>query len=268
MRIPKWVWLSIPIALIHFALWAWWHYDTYCDCHCYGQQEYSERWGWTCKLIGEPASFLTVLGLIGVAIGFLFIKGQMAQSDDSIRLSELANQVASRAAEAAESANKLAQANLDTYMVGESGRFVFEHAVLVLEDDTYWVHFRFKNAGRSSIELRAYDSHVDLSPSDQHPERHPFANVPLVRCSIPEGGVLGYGEKVQYKVSDPINTYVKTSLELDWNKVKVAVQFYFRYATLFGWEYEVRFSVGLVPDDNGVIYGMDGLTETTKVNST
>lgn len=106
MRFPKWTWLAIAALLALGARWAFWYYDKHCDCHCLGQKEYSERWGFTCKVIGEPASAIALLGIVGVVVGFMLISGQMSQTDESIQLSRKANKAAKKSAKAAKRANK------------------------------------------------------------------------------------------------------------------------------------------------------------------
>lgn len=183
MRLPRWAWWLILAVLVVLAVAAWTGYNYYCHCHCYAQKEYSERWGWPCQLVGNPANMLTLFGVIGVGLGFLFISGQMAQTDQAIKL--------------ASDANEHTKQSVDAYVGAERGMVYYDRSRIAVDLST--IETSFKNIGRGPLfVLRSASTYlsspvgvvpmVDIGLKDDPDRRF---NVP-----IPSGSVynLGGGE--------------------------------------------------------------------------
>lgn len=143
MRLPRWAWWLIAAFVVVIAVGSWAYYGYQCDCHCYAQKEYSERWGWPCQLIGNPNNFLTFIGLVGVFLGFLFVSGQMAQTDEAIKLAKDAN------LQTEKSVNAFIESERGTIRIRD-GSFGYD-----TEKKSHYAYFTLENVGRTIATLES-----------------------------------------------------------------------------------------------------------------
>lgn len=101
--------------------------------------------------MGNPNNFLTLLGLVGVGLGFLFVSGQMAQTDKAIGLANDANEHTKR--------------SVDAYVGAERGMMYYDGSV-VNADETE-VITRFRNIGRAPLFILRTEHEFLSSPVNE-----------------------------------------------------------------------------------------------------
>ena len=180
-------------------------------------------------MVGEPGNLFTLFGFAGVVVGFLFISGQMAQTD-------AANQAANRSAKAAEAANAQTRRSVDRQIDVSRGRMVY--LTSTISPDKRRAYYAFKNIGPSTIIIKsmAIDAHA-IKLGDDWPDLSKGPSIMgFLTTPIESGGVYSTGgfENFRTDIVNPVDTIHEKVVKELTKDHDLLVIYTLAYKTIFG----------------------------------